>query len=77
MKVYEKYSNRYVTYEYYMLLQNILWTIGTDRLEYDTKCKCYYTHNFSIRVSNKRAIATPFTKDNYCYIVKSPDVYEN
>jgi hypothetical protein len=70
MKVYEKYSDRYVDYEYYMLLQKIMYAIGVDRINYDTKCKCYYTHNFSITISNNKAIATPFNKQDYSYIVK-------
>jgi hypothetical protein len=70
MKVYDKYSKQYVSYEKYMLLQKIMWAIGVDRIEYDIKCKCYYTHHFSITLSDTKAIATPFNKQDYSYIVK-------
>jgi hypothetical protein len=47
-----------------------MWAIGVDRVEFDKKCKCYYTHNFSITITNNKAVATPFAKNDYCYIVK-------
>ena len=72
MKIYEKISNRDVDYVIYCLLYKIMEIISVNTLSYDAKTNCYYSVNYSITITKKRAFATPFNNNNYLFIIKPP-----
>lgn len=72
MKVFEKISKRTVSFIEFSLLYKIMEVIGVDTLSYDKQAKCYYSMNYSITITKKRAFATPFDKNNYLFIIKPP-----
>ena len=76
MKVYDKYSNRYIDSQKFIMLLKIMIVLGVDRIEYNRNGDFYYTHNHSVDVSKLKATAKPFSNTEYTYIIKAPHVYD-
>ena len=72
MKIYEKISNRQVNYIQYCLLYKMMEVLGVNTFSYDKKTNCYYSMNYSVTITNKRAYAKPFNNNNYLHIIKPP-----
>ena len=72
MKIYEKISNRDVSYIEYCLLYKMIEIIGEDNLIYDKKSGYYISSHYLITVTKKRAFAKPVYDDYYTFSIKPP-----